>query len=316
MAQFYDTDSLIESIKRRAFIPENQNTFTDDDFIALINEEMYIGMVPDVLRLHEDYYLTYNDVPLVASQSEYEIPERAIGNKLRDVFYLMSDSSSEQIYNMTRIDVEDIADWGELNVNNNIYAYYIKNNKIRLVPNIGSSVSGYIRMFFYQRPNEMVSTDQAAIIQSINTTTGEVTVDSIPSTFNLTQTYDIIHVNSPHNIIQKEISSSAINSSTLVITFDPDDLDDVAVNDRICIKKTTTIPQLPSELHAVLAHRVAMRCLEAMGDTQGLQNASTKLKEMEDRTTNIIDNRVEGSPKKIVNRHGLLQSGLGRRFNK
>lgn len=79
------------------------------------------------------------------------------------------------------------------------------------------------------------------------------------------------------------------------------------VGDILALPEETIIPQIPVELHSMLSQRVVMRCLEALGDTQGLTNATTKLQEMEVKTGSIIDDRVEDAPQKIVNRIGNLR---------
>lgn len=83
-------------------------------------------------------------------------------------------------------------------------------------------------------------------------------------------------------------------------------------NDVIALSEQTTIPQVPSELHAMLAQGCAMRCLESLGDTQGLQNAAAKFAEMEQKTATLIDNRVESAPQKVNNRHTLLRKRISR----
>jgi hypothetical protein len=75
------------------------------------------------------------------------------------------------------------------------------------------------------------------------------------------------------------------------------------INDVIALPEETTIPQIPIELHAMLAQRVSMRCLEALGDAAGLQAAAAKLVDMESKTAALIDNRVESAPIKISPRH-------------
>ena len=82
MSKFYKSSDIIESAKNRAAIPSHQNTFTDADFLRFANEEMSIGMVPSVLRTREDYFMVTDSVDMDGSTS-YEIPYRAIGNKLR-----------------------------------------------------------------------------------------------------------------------------------------------------------------------------------------------------------------------------------------
>ena len=61
------TNALLKSIKRRAMIPDNQNTFTDQDLIDLMNEEMMIGLVPSVLQTKEEYFIFKQVVPLVSN---------------------------------------------------------------------------------------------------------------------------------------------------------------------------------------------------------------------------------------------------------
>jgi hypothetical protein len=77
----------------------------------------------------------------------------------------------------------------------------------------------------------------------------------------------------------------------------------LGVDDIIALPEETSIPQIPIELHSMLAQRVAMRCLESLGDVPGLQAAAAKLADMEAKTGSLIDNRVESSPMKIVPRH-------------
>ena len=71
------TSSLLKSVKRRAMVPDNQNTFSDQDFIDLMNEEMMISMVPSIMQVKEEYFIFRQVVPLVAEKSNYAVPERA-----------------------------------------------------------------------------------------------------------------------------------------------------------------------------------------------------------------------------------------------
>ena len=57
----------------------------------------------------------------------------------------------------------------------------------------------------------------------------------------------------------------------------------------------------------MLAQRVAARCLEALGDSQGITLANTKLAEMEQKTGALLENRVEGAVQKVLNRHSTLK---------
>ncbi len=301
MSSFYTTNTLIDSIKRRAAIPEAQETFKVPDFLAFINEEIAMGILPSIMRLHEDYLLYTQDVPVVQNQTRYSIPDRAVGNKLRELAYK---DSNGNIFEMTRINIEDLPDYNGPQQVTNYYTYYIENNDIVLVPKVGSTASGSLVVSYYLRPNQMVEETRVGVIQSINFTTGEIIVSDVPSVFNLSQKYDLVKAKSPFKTLKLDLTSTTINPTTNSIIFNASDLPStLSVGDYVCLAEETIVPQIPSELHVMLAHRVAARCLEAQGDLQGLQAANQKLAEME-------NNRVEGSPRKVINRHGFLRQGL------
>ena len=56
------TDKLINSVKRRAMLPENKNTFSEDDYIDMLNEEMEYNLVPMLLDVQEEHLVTFQDL--------------------------------------------------------------------------------------------------------------------------------------------------------------------------------------------------------------------------------------------------------------
>jgi hypothetical protein len=315
MPQALTTNKLINSVKLRAFIPENQNTFREQDFLTLINEEIMMGMVPMILRQHEDYLLVSEIIPLEDGVSEYSIPSRAVGNKLREITY---QDTQGNVYEMTRIEIQDLPYYqGPYSTSNNVYAFYITNNKVVLAPGIKGSVTGNLVMSFFMRPNAMVAESRAAIVTNINALTGEVTVDDIPVDsvnqiiFNTLTPLDFIEADGPHITLNYDVLPTGINNVTNVITFNPSDLpSDLQVGDYINLAGECIVPQIPTDLHMQLAARVALRCSESMGDAQAVQIAQERLTELSFNAGSIIDNRVEGSQKKIVNRNATVRNGL------
>ncbi len=314
MASYYTSDKLIASIKRRASIPSNQNTFETADFLAFADEEMSLGLVPAIQRMKEDYLLTTTDVALQSTVKRYAIPYRAVGNKLRDVVYK---DTNGNIFEMTRIQKEDLPYYnGPVNPTH-VYSFYIENNEIVLVPTNMSVPTGFLQISYYIRPNSLVLLEEVGVITNINTTTGEVTFSDIPTAFSVNSLYDFIQVKSPHKTLSFDIPATAVNTTTNTITFNVADLPtNLAVGDHVALQCESAIPQIPSDLHPILAHRVAARCLEAMGDLENLQAANSKLAEFEQQLQSIIDDRVESAPKKITNRHSVLRTGLFGRRNR
>jgi len=317
MAKPYVASTLINGIKRRASIPENQATFEADDFLAFADEELVLGIVPGIMSLHEDYFLYEIEVPLQSDKKEYEIPSRAVGNKLRDLQYKPNDNT---VIEMTRISVGDrFSDYNDEFLSD-IKRYYVKNNKVVVSGSLANSSGGSLLFIFYIKPSQLVLEENIGIIQGINDLNNgktELVLNALPDNFNTSIKYDLYKFESPSSILTIDIIPTTINTLTKSITFNTEDIpDDLKIGDHIAEAGEATIPQVPNEFHAMLEQMVACRILESIGDTQGLQNAMVKLKQMETSGNTLIDNRVEDSPQKVVNRHSLLRSATSRKYNR
>lgn len=314
MSFFYTSDELIKSIKTRASIPTSQNRFKDEDFLRFANEEMSLGVVPSILRNHEDYFLISEDMEIINNKTKYEIPYRSIGNKVREIAMI---DPSGSVYELTRIGIGDLPFY---NSHSYYSSYYIANNEICLVPqSVNPNVGFKLRVSYYIRPNSLVLLKEVAAVSSIDRTTGVVQLSNLPEKFTTTLKYDFVQIRSPHKCTKLEINANNVNSTSKTMTFNLSDIpDNLQIGDHVTIATESAIPQIPSDMHMILAHRVATRILEAQGDTEALQNANQKLQELEQQTNTLIDNRVEDSTQKVVNRHSLLRSGLSsrRRFGR
>lgn len=316
MSGVLTSSELIRSIKRRAMIPSDQNTFTDEDFLEMLNEEIQYFGVPHLLRTHEEYLLVSQDFALDGSTTKYDIPYRALGNKLREVSYvtnvsgLTGQNTGEQIYELSRISVDDLPDFNNYSTSRYAQAFYVENNKIALLGELPVT-NAVLRMHFYLRPNTFVLESRAGLIQSIDTVNGVVTVEEFPDAFASSPKMDFVKHQSPNIILKFDAAPTAVDATTRTITFNATDLpSDLQVGDYLNVAQETVVPQLPVELHAILAQRVAVAALEALGDQEGLASAMRRLEMMEKSSNDIIDNRVEGAPEKITNRHGTLREAV------
>jgi len=319
------TTSLLKSIKRRAMMPDNQSTFTDQDLIDLMNEEMMIGIVPSVLQTKEEYFIFKQIVPLVADKSNYPVPERALANKLREICY--KDTTAKNTgneYEMTQIAIDDrytgLSNGTGSSDFTGFRRFYMLGSDVILHPSVGPSPYGALSFYFYLRPNTIVKESLATTVTSINRTTGDITLSSIPSNYSVyvsgtnntvLTTFDFVKAKSPHNILDIDITINSINSTSKVVNVNVDSIPkDLEIGDYFTLAGQTAVPNIPTELHMVLAQRVAQRVLEALGDTEGLNNASAKIADMENKLSTMLDNRVEGAPRKVVNR--ALMTGVAR----
>lgn len=312
----FTTSLLIEDIKRRGSFPDSGVTFNTTDYLSLINEEMKIGIVPVVISMHEEYFVYSDEVPLVANTSRYDIPYRAIGMKLRDVFYK---DISGNLREMTRVNEDDLAYFQRTNNTSDFRSFYIENNSIVLCPDVPQSPTGSLLVKYYLAPNEIVEESRVGIIQSISVgpSTTEYTLDLVPTGMSTSTLIDIIQAKPGFKTRIFDLSPVSVNNSTKKIVFNNTSLPSgVSVGDHINFAGETIIPQIPSELHSILSQRVTARCLEAVGDREGLQAANAKLAEMEQKSVTLIDNRVEGAPLKITSFHSLLRSSKFSNFRR
>jgi hypothetical protein len=315
MPSYLTSTTLIQAVERKAHIPEAQVTFQDQDFLAFANEEMMVGLVPTMMQFHQEFLVVPYTVPVTQGISSYPIPDRAIGNKLRSVNFV---DSQGNMYDMARILPEDAPYFINRSTVNYPSNFYIENNSIIFVPAITGTVSGSFLLKIFQRPNQLVTEDQVSTIQSIDFTTGQIVVDQVPSTFTLGSEYDLLEQNGAHKWKGTDLPIAAINATTNTLTIDTTLLPDnqsttLLPGDMICLAGQCFIPQVPDELHSLLAERVVMRCLEAQGDNQALQIAQQKVQEIEQRVGILIDNRAEGTPLKVNNIRGNLRFAKIRR---
>jgi hypothetical protein len=297
---------LIDGIKRRASIPENQATFEADDFLAFADEELLLGVVPAIMSLHEDYFLFEITVNLESGKTEYEIPSRAAGNKLRDLQYKPDPNTFVE---MTRVGIGDR--FGSDSLSNDLRRYYVKNNKVVVGSSMGTS-SGQLTFVFYIKPSQMVLEDRVGIIQGINNLLNgktEIVINAVPDNFSTSILYDVYKAESPSSILEIDMVPVSINTSNRSVTFNTVNIpDELKVGDHLAQAGEATIAQIPNEFHPMLEQMVACRVLEAQGDTSGLQNALLKLQQMQSAGANLIDNRIDDAPIKIINKNSPLRS--------
>jgi len=167
------SDDLVAAVKRKISFPSSQSTFTDTEILAFANEEMAISQVPAVMSFHEEYFVTTTKVTIESNKNRYPIPERAIGMKLRDLFW---EDDNGNIFEMTKVSEEDRAFFQRnIGANQAIHKYLMEGNDIILTPLVLSQPTGKLLFVYFLRPNQLVSNNKAAIISSFGRT---ITVDN------------------------------------------------------------------------------------------------------------------------------------------
>lgn len=387
MSSILTTDKLVKTIKRRGFVPNSQETMTDEDLLQIATEEMNFAIVPMLMRAQEEHLVYTFDVDFELNKSKYEIPDRAHGNKLRDVSLI---DNNGNVYEMFRYSLDEVSDFNRNGNRSNTRGFYIENNQVVLLGELQSNYKS-LRFYIYLRPNALVPFDQGSVIlskvnqfetdninpfsqnilsistgtdsildlvstsglsnndyititssnstpsldgnwqvQVLNSTQVKIqntnvtvagnsgvstkiiecsvfTLNKVPKKYSADLLYDFTGGKAPNKILYWNIPINSLNFNTKVVSFPKTLISDVSVNDFLSIAEESIVPNVPVELHPVLAQRVVVAYMEAMGDEQGKQSAERKLKDMETNVMTLLDNRVEAANVKIKNRHGVLQ---------
>lgn len=285
------TDALLASIRRRARLPiASALGAQDSDLLAMCDEETDHYIVPLVLQKREDYWLTTEDIA-VAPGASYRIPYRAIGARLREVSFLDSQS---QITDPPRIPIDDLE--------GRDYGFYLQGSEFVFAnPLDSSSLPVSVRFWYYLRPNRLVLAAAAATIASLDRAARTVTLASVPSGYAGRTSFDLLRARPSFDTLAWD-ATGTLSGST--VTFASDLPADLAVGDYVCLPEQTPVPQMPPELHPLLAQRVACKWLE-VNDPQGYETAAAELQRMEGTLAVLIGSRVEGEPQGIVRSNAL-----------
>lgn len=303
MSAIYTVDNLLGSLKNRGLSPTSQNTFTTDQFIQVLSEEMMTNLVPILDSVSEEYFVTNYDYAFDPSVSVYAIPPRAVAGKLRDVVFVDNNGLEIKIPRLRPELIKTMA----FTFTVNPWGFYLRDNSVVLYlsTNASATATAYptLRLKYLRRPNILTSSANCGQILSINSNT--VTLSAAGSTWTASDTFDIIS-NSPNFVSRgDDLAVTAINGFDVTFSALPSS---AAVGDWVALANYAPIPQIPVEAHLILAQYGAAKVLEAMGDFEGMGAALQKAETMKAQFLQLITPRVDGSPISLASYNGMNEA--------
>lgn len=301
----YTTTALLDYARTVCLTPEADALFTDDRLLALLNGELNSTLVPDIMSVQEEYFVHSEDQSLSNGQTAYDIPERAVGRKIRNISLV--DSTGAEFY-IQRIYLQDLQFMGATGQDNTGsswgYSFYLKDDQIILpVPAAPTYVS--LRVYYYRKPSNLVAEDNAAQIEVIDVNTNTVTCSAVPGTWVATDTVDAIKGRPGFRSLQDDIEITAISNNDVTLDELPAGLQ---VGDWISLSGTSPIPQIPYEAFPCLGQLGACKALEAMGDPN-IETAWGRYKQMKESLFKMITPRTDSPPQKIISPNNIGNRG-------
>lgn len=284
----FTTSDLLSAIQRRTFAPANQLTYSDTELLALADEVYQSFLVPDIVAVREEFFVRSKDYDITANQTAYNVPARAAGMILREVWYVNGTTITP---NFRRKEPEELGSSAPGTPD----GFWLKYNQVMLDPP-PAATTATLRLFFFLTPAQHVATSSAAVIASINTATNTVTVSSIPNAWATGNSFDLLRQDGGQEQLDIDLTSTLVTGSSITLPSLPDGL---RVGDYVSLAGQTPLVVLPAEYRAVLAQGVAAEVLEAMNQP-GAEKARATFDKMRQTSQRLITPRVQGEDRLIT----------------
>lgn len=291
----YTTADLLAQIKRKAFIPSSQVTFTDSELLSVATDEIHNTILPAVMNTREEYYVYLQQNTLDGVTKKFSIPSRAIGLGLREIAVVVGGIEK----NLPRYDIEDKIYDDKSGI---LYGYYLQNNSV----NILGRQDGTLNLYYYLRPGQLVETSEAAQVTAVDLNANTITVDTLPTNLTVGAKLDVISYQPGFDVKVLSNQIAAIIGTTITLTDTLPTLENGAsstvVGDWVCLEDTSPVPQMPVEFFQYLAEAVTAYIMESLGDTEAYERAQGRMRQMLENAQKTISPRVDGQSKKLVPR--------------
>ena len=305
-----DTTSFLAAVDRAITVPNYQPRFSNNDLLALANEEQQSLVVPMIVALREEFFVFRDVLTINAGDYGFRIPERAIGRTLREIQY-RNLAGGNLVYDLPRISIEDsyrFTNLGQGTPN----GFMVEGDTIRLLPTPSSN--GEVVLYTLRKPSNLVLDSRTAKVTAVGTNT--ITLTKVPSNLTIGSKIDVTDNKPSYPLVQKDLTITNITGLVLTVSgFTGTALSGIDVDDVVSTALETSIVQLPDEAATVLVHATAVRVLEALSIPDQMKIVEDKLQQKIRACREILSPRVEGSVPKIIQRDGLLRGRVTvRRF--
>lgn len=293
----YTSDEILTDAKLRSFYPTSGGVLSDSDCLRLATDELLGIMTAQEMAAVQGLLAVESPViPLVSGQQRYDLPYRAAGGKIR--YACLVDSQGNR-YKLAFGRPERFVTSYPISIPApGVYpmSAWFEDGRIVLYP-LPSGSTYSLLLGIYLRPSRLVlaaSSTTASATAAVGAST--ISCASIPSYLNGVTSIDIISSKPPFHVKAYDLAVTALATSgtSVTVTTPGNLLYAVSSGDYITKTEESVVPQIPAELHPLLAARTAKRILQARGDLTNLQAVNADIKELQEQMYEYMSNRNEG----------------------
>ncbi len=278
---------------------------TTAQILRVFSEEQSLYITAFLKGLREEFIISHQSLTLTSNS--VDCPVRAAGGAFRTVQY-RGPGSGSRITQLPRVEPENVPYFQ--NNGSGPGGYVFIGNEIQMVPN--SVNSGTLDLAYQQRLGTLVLSNTCAEIIDFPGANA-VTVSAVPSSFSVLDTngqnfeYDLI--SGQPNFQTRAIDQTIVSIVGSVITLTDDLPDSLQIGDWMAFATQTPIPQLPTEVHYLLAQRGASVLADAFGSSRKDAIAAA-LNQARTDATMLLSARSDGSARPIISRYGAGNGGI------
>lgn len=296
----YTSDDLVASVRRRGQLPDASadGKLTDLDILALADEEISLLIYPLVTAAGEEYWITGEVQSVVAGTSNYLIPSRATAGTLRD----LQIKDPTDYVSVPMVDLDNAWRYA----NGNTLRFHVYGNFVQILPTPTTSTATLL--FLYARQHSrLVPVASCAKVTGI---AGAVyTCDSVPAAWSTSNKFDSIQAVPNFSALGDSTEpSGVVTGASGTLTYS-DPITYASVDDYFALANETCVMQIPRELHPLLISATLVRVLEAIGDKAAVSVAQALMERQILAAKGLIEPRVKGAAKRIINRSSSLRGG-------
>lgn len=248
-------ESLIKSVRRRAYMPTNDASFSDQDVLDVINEELRNYIVPTLRRVNEEHLITRYAFSSVVGQDWYKLPPRCSGEAVKLIEWL-SDGVSTWVP-VERLEPEKAVKIGS--------GYWLEDDRVYLYPS--PAVVAQYRIRYFYRPSKVVLSSRYTTVTSIPLNQLGIASEAPFIAYDgTTLVFDVVDGQPGFRLLWADatgtLSATVISATSLDATATG-----VTYGDFVCYPGEAPMPQTPDACWPLLAQRVAVKLLEGRGGT-------------------------------------------------
>ena len=318
--QAWSTSGLIAAVSRNAMLPAQQNTFTNNDIMEMLDEECSNTVVPFILGLDQNYFLNTVLIPVIQTQSwalstgfagtqgsnvAYQLPPDAVGKKLKNVSILNNNGNP--------LTLPEVTPW-QVGARSPItYGFWVEGDQLFLFPAQQFQSNPYIQIVYPAAPLSLcddsgtagANAANAAQVSAADLTTGTVTVTPLlPGSFTVGADVNFIR---PDPAFATSGGATILGVAGFTFTVDPTLLVTqynqplLAPGFWVANAGYSPFLQLPKEGRNLVTQATIAKMLLALND-EGAKAATNKYEQLEKAALKLFSPRIDDSPKVLTSR--------------